>query len=88
VRPSIAWLERAPWAEASVEETASRANGARWLLFRGLVARYFASLRLDLPWETGGVAEDAGDDELGRGDVLDGEADRLEGGDRLTVTRR
>jgi hypothetical protein len=86
--PYLAWLEHPPLAEASVEVTASTANGARWVLFRGLVARYFASLRLDLPWETGAVAEDAGDDHLGRGDVLDGEADRLEGGDRLTVTRR
>ncbi len=32
------------------------------------------------------VSEQAGGDELGRGDVLDGEADRLEDGDRLGVT--
>ena len=32
------------------------------------------------------VSEQAGGDELGRGDVLDGEADRLENGDRLGIT--
>jgi hypothetical protein len=87
--PYLAWLEDPQVVDASVVgDAAPRMSGARWVLFRGLVARYFASLRLDLPWETGAVAEDAGDDELSSGDVLDGEADRLEGGDRLTVTRR
>ncbi len=84
-----AWLEHPPIADAPVDaRPLARPDGTRWALFRGLVARYFASLRLDLPWGGGRVADDRGDHELGRGDILDGEADRLEGGDRFAIARR
>jgi hypothetical protein len=83
-----AWLESPALAEATAQAADADPAGTRWNLFRGLVARYVAALRPGLPWDARVVAEDAGDHELGRGHVLDGEADRLEGGDRLIVARR
>ncbi len=56
----------------------------RWLTFRALVGQLIASFaeRLDLA----GVPQQAGRNELGRGNVLDREADRFEGRDRIRVT--
>jgi len=54
----------------------------RWVTFRIVLERLLSSLleRLGLP-----ATQQAGDDQLGRGDVLDGEANRLEGGDGVRL---
>lgn len=85
--------------ERSVDERAARAArdvaapiavGAthrRWVTFRSLLERLLAGY-LER-WSGGGIAgEQTRDDQLGRGDVLDGQSDRLEDGDRLRVARR
>jgi hypothetical protein len=86
----LAWLEPMPLVEAgrSPSDSDGKAGPIRWLLFRGLVIRYLASIRIDLPWDAAPATEHAADHELGRGDVLDRESHRLEGGDRLVVARR
>jgi hypothetical protein len=59
----------------------------RWILLRGVAERLLAAYleRLGL----GGAAlEEPVGDELGGGHVLDGKTNRLEGGDRLRITRR
>jgi hypothetical protein len=59
------------------------ATAARWTTFRSLLARFVADQLAR--WTPGGAlaqAQPAGD-ELGGGHVLDRQADRLEGGDRL-----
>jgi hypothetical protein len=86
----LAWLEPMPLVEVSRSAPGLEPDldSSRWQLFRGLVARYLASIRIDLPWATAAVPEHPADDELGRRHVLDGESHRLEGGDRLVVARR
>lgn len=87
----LAWLELAPQpdAQASAAPQGAPAPTGNWLLFRTLVARWLAGLWSDLAWDGSPAApEDARHDELGSGDVLDGETDRLEGGDGLVVARR
>jgi len=57
----------------------------RWVTFRLVFERLVSSLleRLGLP-----AIQQTRDDQLGRGDVLDGEADRLEGGDGVRLAAR
>ncbi len=59
---------------------------ARWLILRLIVERWLASL--GDRWSAVGLgpSEQPAADELGRRDVLDGEADRLEDGDRTGWT--
>lgn len=86
----LAWLEPEPIVEpAPVAATAGpTAASPRWTLFRTLVAHYLATLWSDFGLDFAPVAEHPRDHQLGRGDVLDGETHRLEGGDRVVVARR
>ena len=52
---------------------------------RALVAQLIATISIELGGPLSAVGEQPIDDELGRRDVLDGEPDRLEDGDRLGV---
>jgi hypothetical protein len=84
----LAWLEARPGPDVQHEEPAAARPSGRWILFRTLLARYLGSLDLDLLWDVAPLAEGPADDELGRGDVLDREPDRLEGGEGVVVARR
>ena len=53
----------------------------RWMSVRGLIGQLLAGWIDDVSSRLG-LAQQSGGDQLGRGDVLDGEADRLEDGDR------
>jgi hypothetical protein len=71
--------------------TAAHASAAavRWTTFRSLLARFVADQLAR--WAPRGalvVEAEPGRNELGGGHVLDGQADRLEGGDRLGVAPR
>jgi hypothetical protein len=65
---------------------AAPASATRWTTFRALVAQLIASISNDLEDRPSVVGEQPAHEELGRGDILNGEPDRLEGGDRLGVT--
>jgi hypothetical protein len=65
---------------------AAPAPSTRWASFRVLLGQLLASLADRL--SVGSlVAQQPAGDELGGGDVLDGEADRLEGGDGIGLAR-
>ena len=70
----------------AARKAAPRPAGAtvsvRWVTLRGLIAQMVAALVADL-----GLEETAGN-QLGRSDVLDRQADRLEGRDGVRVARR
>jgi hypothetical protein len=68
--------------------SAERAPTTRWTTFRAMLGQLLATLADRL--ELGGwpVAQQPLDDELGRGDVLDGQPDRLEDRDRLGIPGR
>ena len=61
------------------------ATPSRWLQFRSLVVQLLASISERLALAV--AFEEPLTDELGRGHVLDGQADRLEDGERLGVSR-
>jgi hypothetical protein len=65
-----------------------RATTARWATFRAILGQLLATLANRL--ELGGwpVAQQPLGDDLGGGDVLDGQPDRLEDRDRLGIPRR
>ena len=69
---------------APVDAATPPVASPRWVTFRAVLDRLVASLlaRLGFP-----ATEQAADDQLGGGDVLDREADRLEGGNGLRVAR-
>jgi hypothetical protein len=70
---------RAAWSTSS-----SPLSPTRWAVVRIVLGGLVAALTDD--WSGGaGLAEQTRDDELGRGDVLDGQPDGLEDGDRLGV---
>ena len=74
----------APYSHrASDTRPAPRAT-QRWLMVRAVLTQLLAMLakRLDLVWQ------EPLDDELGRGNVLDGQPDRLEGGDGHRIPAR
>ncbi len=66
--------------ERTVDTTSS--PSPRWITFSIMLKRLLASLGDRLLGDAG-----ASDDQLGSGDVLDREADRLEHGDRLRIAR-
>lgn len=57
---------------------------ARWLTFRALLGQFLASLASRLSVESP-LAQEPASHELGGGNVLDGQPDRLEGGDGVRV---
>jgi hypothetical protein len=75
--PAAAWT--AP-VDAGTPPVATQ----RWVTFRAILDRLVASLLARMGFS---FPEQAADDQLGRRDVLDREADRLEGGDRKRVAR-
>ena len=76
-------FERRVDAAAALAESHPTALAARWVSMRILIERFIASLAER--WSGLGIVavEQPGRDELGRGNVLDGETDRLEDGDRF-----
>ena len=72
-------------AEAWSAEAATPLATRSWVAFRVAVERLVSSL-VERLGQLG--AEQPNDDELGRGHVLDGEADRLENGDRVRGASR
>jgi len=75
--PSPAWT-------ASVDAAITPIATQRWVTFRAVLGRLVASLLARLGFASG---EQAAADQLGRHDVLDREADRLEGGEGPRVAR-
>jgi hypothetical protein len=74
----------APFGDAPASPHATPRASQRWLMVRAAIGQLLAVILdgLDLG------AQKAVDDELGRGNVLDGQADRLEGGDGLRIATR
>jgi len=83
---TTAWLDSAASIDVLADAPEVAGVSTRWVWVRTLFDRLVASL-VDR-WSGVAATENAVNDELGRGDVLDGQPDRLERGDRLWVTRR
>lgn len=80
-RPSPGWARYVDWSHPSFETTTPMAapeSSLRWSWFRTLVERLLAGL-----FDRWSMAQHPADDQLGRGDVLQGQADRLEDGDAV-----
>jgi len=83
----LAFIDRTPFPWALAEPAPAPVAPARWVTFRSLVGQLLASLadRLSARWAV--AIEQPGRDELGGSHVLDGQPDRLEGGDGPGVAR-
>ena len=77
------WPPEANPSGPGVQPPSALTPPTRWIILRVLVERWLASLAVR--WSAVGVwrSEEPVGNELGRGDVLDGEAHRLEHGDRV-----
>ncbi len=78
-RSSLLEHEAPAWTVAALPEPQV---GLRWATFRTAIGLVLDAFLADLGF---GPAQEAVDDELGGGHVLDGEAHRLEGGDGLRI---
>ena len=83
---ALLFIDESPYGWDRPMATSLPAPAMRWVTFRALVEQLLASLAERL--SVGGlVAQQPAGDQLGGGDVLDGEPDRLEGRDGVGLTR-
>jgi hypothetical protein len=96
-RTATAGLPRLLAFEAAADAASARAHVAgaeraatatRWTTFRAMLGQLIATLADRLGLGEWAIAEQPADDELGGGDVLDGQPDGLEDGDRLRLPGR
>jgi hypothetical protein len=73
-----------PFNRGAADPAGTPRMAQRWIMVRAAVGQLVAAILEGL----GLVPQQAMDDQLGRGDVLDGQSDRLEGGDGLRVAGR